>query len=365
MKFRHHEAFKFQASSSPVIIDGVPRQRFRKEIIPTGEFYKDSEDRSFEVTQDVLEHWRDTFKRMLDNGVRVPIPSTHEGAGDPDKNRGYAEAMFIDDNDDGGKSLFMGCEIIGQEAIDAVAHCDVSIDVPDKYVDGKHNEYKFPIVHVALCTDPVVPGMEGFVPIAASRKRKNAMDWKKLAKELGITGDMTDKNARELILSAFKALAEPIDEVRTTLSLSSDVKPNGLAKAVGEKFKTLRDQLAKAKPIEEAPPSTEVMRLSRENYGMKMDALVASGHITPDTKKKMVDKCLTDAALSLSASSKATDPDLSFWLQLLAGNDPLQLSKHHSRAQVGTLNDPNKGGDQGKALIADAQRRKEEAKAAQ
>lgn len=359
--FRIDNASRFQASSSPIMVEGTPRQHFRKEIIPVGEFYKDSEDRGFNVTKDVIEHWRDTFRRMVDNGVEVTLPSTHGGVGDPDKNRGYARDMFIAENKQGGQSLFMDAEMIGQDAIDAAARSDVSINVEDKLIDCKKNEYELPITHVALCTDPVVTGMEGFVPIAASRKRKNAMDFKKLAKELGITGDLTDANANELILSAFKAQAKPVDEIKTVLSLSADVKPGDLAKTIGDKFKGLRDQLAKAKPSDEAPPSTEVMRLSRENQEMKMDAMVAESIITPATKASFVDLFLEDEPLSLSLSSKATGPTLSQVLKIVGDNDPVELSKHRSKAQVASLENPNNGGDAGKALIADAERRKKEA----
>jgi len=150
--------------ASATVFESIPRQRFRKEVVRIGKYVKDATGQAFNITRDVLQNWVFQFQRMRKNGVKVPIPSTHEGASDPDKIRGVVEDLFID-----GDSLVMTCELVGEDGIAAAARNDVSLGSPPDFTDGHGNQYPQPILHVALCPDPVIPGLGDFIPIAASR----------------------------------------------------------------------------------------------------------------------------------------------------------------------------------------------------
>lgn len=143
---------------------GRLEQRFRKRLIGIGHFVKPADNIEFDVTRRTLEHFAEQFRRMKANGVQVPVPDGHKNAGSADHNRGYVEDMFIE-----GDSLVGVLRMIGPDAIAAAQRCDVSIFAPPVLIDGRGNRYERPIEHVALCTDPVVPGLGEFIPLAASK----------------------------------------------------------------------------------------------------------------------------------------------------------------------------------------------------
>ena len=139
---------------------GQPVRRFLKELIKTGHYVKEVDGLEFDVTPALLEHWAATFARMRANGLRVPVPSghTHDGAA----NRGWVRHLFR-----AGDSLYGVLDLVG-DGVPMAATNDVSIYAVPTFTDGHGNRYRWPILHVALCTDPVVPGLGGFLPIAAA-----------------------------------------------------------------------------------------------------------------------------------------------------------------------------------------------------
>lgn len=141
-------------------VAGQPVRRFLKELIKTGHYVKEADGLEFDVTPALLEHWAATFARMRANGLRVPVPNghTHDGAA----NRGWVRHLFR-----AGDSLYGVVDLVG-DGIPMAATNDVSIYAVPKFTDGRGNRYRWPILHVALCTDPVVPGLGGFLPIAAA-----------------------------------------------------------------------------------------------------------------------------------------------------------------------------------------------------
>jgi hypothetical protein len=135
-------------------------RRFLKELIKAGHYVKESDGLEFDVTPATLEHWAATFARMRANGLNVPVPNghTHDGAA----NRGWVRHLFR-----AGDSLYGVVDLVG-DGIPMAATNDVSIYAVPEFTDGHGNRYQWPILHVALCTDPVVPGLSGFLPIAAA-----------------------------------------------------------------------------------------------------------------------------------------------------------------------------------------------------
>lgn len=295
-----------------------------------GTYVKDSEDLEFEVTRDTLDHWVERFAEMKANGVRVPIPNTHSGAGDADENRGYVDDIFIE-----GDTLVMACEMIGEDGIAAAAKSDVSIYSPAEVVDGKGVKYERPIEHVALCTDPVVPGLGEFIPLAASlRVKEQEMDLEKIKKALGIEEDVTDDNVEELVLSKHAAMTEEL-------------------KKLGEEFVAFKASATK----ETTKPDEALVSLSADNRKMKLEGLVAAAKITPAVRDKLA-KIFVDTEPLTLALSNGTASQFDAIFEALKENDPVQLKERTGQqVELSSSMSPKMN-----ALEADAKRRADEAK---
>lgn len=343
----------FDAVSGRRTVSGQPVQRFRKQIIKTGEFVNDKAGVSFKVTPRLLEHWADTYHQMSNNGVKVPIPNTHAGKTDPDMNRGYVTDMFVD-----GDSLVMTCDLIGEDAIKAASRCDVSIDSPHEFVDGEGNRYIRPIMNVALCTNPVIPGLGEFVPIAASLK-ESEMDWKTIAKALGIETKLTDANAEETIVKAFEGKATLVlSHVQKALGSETEVTVDGLPEQVKKMVESkTAEAVAKASGKRDVDPM--MITLSRDVGEGKLTNLAAAGFVTPDTVKRLKERYLSDTALTCSLSDGKGTTELEAVIKILEGNDPLELKAERSRNQTHhKLDDPLDSGEN--IMLATCERRAQE-----
>lgn len=168
------------------------------------------------VPSDRLKRWAATAKRMLDNGVKIPVPFAHvddagkmphpvilaEGSPAPldaftgqpigwraDLNGGFiGEAFYSPDGSPAsfppgvippadyvpqGEGFYATIEAEGDptdprtpawKLLNTVK--ETSICVRDKYTDGKGNEYAEAPIHVAACTHAREPGQPPFVPLA-------------------------------------------------------------------------------------------------------------------------------------------------------------------------------------------------------
>lgn len=284
-------------------VQGEGGRPFVKEIITTGRFVQDSDGIEFEVSQDTLEHWVTTFRAMRDNGVKVPMPDSHDTFGDAAHNMGFVTDLFVED-----ESLMAVCELIGPEAEDLARRNDVSIGVPADLVDGKGVRYERPIEHLAFTPTPLIPGLKVFIPIAASRqKRMEEMDWKKLAEALGLE-ELDEKNAHEQIVVAF--------------AKNKDAFTQSMEKLQEEK-KLLEAKLEK-------PPSVEplVLELTRQARETQLDQLVSDGHVTPVVRDDLHTIFLGKDGTRLQASI-ATKSHNVFGevIDALRKNDPVELGE--------------------------------------
>jgi hypothetical protein len=344
------ETTPFLAMASQRTEGGQPVKRFRKELIRVGT-YCTSDGLEFTVDESSIDNWSAQFSRMCSNGVKVPVPTSHTN--DSTANRGWMVDIFRE-----GQSLIGVVDLVGEDAIAMAGRTDVSIFSPAHHTDGKGNTYDWPITHVALCTDPVIPGLDGFVPLAASlgktpdnvpvfianKENPVAFKFEKIQKALGIEEKLTEANADTAIVASFSGVTDKV------------------ATLIGE-VKVLKGDLAKAKnpaPVEPKPVDPELLRLSRENHGMRLDGLVATGRITPAVREKLkgVFIGVDGAVLSLSLSS-GTSEQFGLVLDALADNDPVTLGEQ-TKAQTLALS--HKTEDQTSPLVVDAERR---AKAAQ
>ena len=292
------------STTAAVPVSSNAPRKFRKELIRVGAYHKDKTKQDFTVTSDTIKHWAKTFQDMLTNGVKVPIPSTHDRPNDPDTNRGWVTDMFVE-----GDSLIGICELT-DEKLASVS--DVSIGVDSELIDGKNNTYKLPITHVALCTDPVIPGLDNFVPLAASRG-STQMDWTKFKKALKFADsiEMTDDNALDLI-------SKMVEELRTPKQTKVD---------------------------------PTLLSLARDNRALKLEQLVAANRITVATRDALSKLFCDEAPLTLSLLSGA-HADFDQLVTILAKNEVVPTHEKTGRQELELSHSTEKPNP----LIADAER---------
>lgn len=359
MRYFPERISEFAAVAPARTKNGQPVQRFRKTIIREGEFYKASRDQNFKVTNRMLHHWVDTFDQMREDGIKVPIPSTHEGAYDPDLNRGYVLSMFVQDD-----QLVMMCDMIGEDGIKAASRSDVSIFSPPKFTAGNKKTYKQPICHVALCTDPVVPGLGDFVAIAASHsKGGHIMDWDLIGKAIGLSpGELTGKNAEELLLSGVNKLKGRIKKLKAkganpTYQASHEGKEDD-SEPKGKKKNTAKEKedddtdptpapKSKTSKAAGAKVAPYLLKLASENRSLKLHSLLEAGCITPDQKSKLEDKYIGEDGEALELTlSQETDDGFDDVINILASGKQLSFSER-TGPQLMSMSDSRKKGGKG------------------
>ncbi len=316
--------------------DGVPSQLFRKEVIRVGHFVKDEDGIEFEVTPGLLKHWKTTFDQMKAGGVDVPIPAGHTD--DPENNHGFVRDMFVE-----GNSLYNIMELIGEGSIDLAKRNHVSVYVPPKFVDGKGNVYKRPILHVALTPNPVIPGLGNWEAVAASFSLKGKeMNWKEVQEGLGIEDEMTDETAGKLILTRFKGLKEKQEELQLAFDELKKVSEKG-------------DENGKPPVVK---PDPMLVKLSIENRLMKLNGLVEAARITPAVRDKLEEQYASEESLTLTLSRGGDNFDT--LVAALAENNPVELAeKSGPQTMLLSMNTA----DGKNPVVEDAKRRAEEAKA--
>lgn len=282
--------------------------RFKKELIKVGSYIKGSTQQSFTVAADTLTHWVKTFDLWLANGNKVAIPLAHDRAGDVATNQGWVTQLFIE-----GESLFGIMELKTPEL---ALTSDVSIYVPLEVVDGKGIRYMQPITHIALCTDPVIPGLESFEKLSLSNKGDTNMKFlEKIYEKLGLSGEKATE------ANVLLALDKPTD-----------------------------------KPVTSTPePNLAVAKLVSENREIKLSGLVKAGLITPACKDAITAKYVEPKVVALELSQKADNGAFDFLYDILAQNDPVSLRE---QTGVQSLELANTGVDKPNAIQVDIKKRR-------
>ena len=247
-------------------------------------------------------------------------------------------------------------ELIGDDAIKLAGRTDVSIFVPPKFTDGKGNTYKQPIMHVALCTDPVIPGLGDWQAMAANLIRSKepddmGIDLKKLQTELGIDAELTDENAGELILSAAGGFKKEITDLQAKV-----------------KQLEAEDGGDEDEPTGEVSP--ELVSLAQESRELKLSRLVAGDYpkkgdpprLTPHAAEQLKKLFIGKDHLTLALSrGRANDHDhFDEVLAILAENDPVELGEKSGPQIMRLSRDVAENED---ALVKDADKRAKAAKA--
>jgi len=318
------------AGSMAMNEQGQPVQRFRKDMIHTGLYRHPFHEWSMDVTRDRMDRWIATFAAMRGNGVDVEVVVDHSM--EAEAVRGYLVDMFREDD-----TLYGIHELIGEDSIKlAQTVKNVSVLIEREYTDGKGNSYGEAITHSSIVQQPVVPGQEGFIPIAASRgvnsptaifvysidgdkqMQEKIMDAEMLTKIRDILGagdDMTDENMLTRLEERIKA------DTDNKLSLTEE-----LTKLKGEV------EALKAKGNAASKIDPDMLDERAETAEEKIDGLVEKAKITPKVaaslKDVLIGKPGARSAYMLSRKVSGTDESIARKVvKALEDNDSVELGE--------------------------------------
>jgi hypothetical protein len=275
------------SAGSKADIDGLPVQRFKKDLIREGYFIHPLTLQEIDVTRERLDHWCRMFSQMNGNGIDIEVKNDHSFTAEDV--RGYLKDLYVEEEFESGKATLYGiCEMRGEKGIElAETVKNVSIEINPDYKDGEGRHYKDCIDGVAICQRPVINGQKDFEKIAASHNGADALPFilkqeletMKLSKELiekvseTVGGDVevTEDNALELLLSHVAELTSNNAELKAQVTeLSTKVKPD-------------EDKTEKV-PQMDADVAEEVAL----SYAERVDMLVEQGKCSPKQKELML-----------------------------------------------------------------------------
>lgn len=338
--------------------NGQPVQKFKKEICRDGTYKHPNDGWTANINKDRRANWVAVFDEMKKNGVAVPVPISDDEDHHkvtPKNNGGYVIGM---END--GKSLFAILEMVGKDAIDAAGRNDVSVFVEQGFTDGKGVNYGEAVTHVCLTPTPIVPGLDGFIPIAASRSggkkpltqaaafsyddgneppplvEQGKMDIAALRKLLGAGEELTEENALEVLGERLEGDSTKINDL---------TKSHTDLKAEFEVFKTENPK------SEDAPKlDPDVEDDLAEGAQGKLDKLVADGKVTPAASEKLAAALIgpegkrNGFALSRKISGMSRSI-INVVCDALGANDPVELNKIHTKIQTVAMTRTTPGGE--------------------
>lgn len=299
----------------------------------------------FELTEEGIKHLAKESQRYLDNGNQCNLPVEHTN--DPEKNRGKNLKWFAKKDSKGRLGLFSLTEFRDVESAKLAKTAQTSIYAPGTYKDGAMNEYVRPVRHVALTDYPVIPGLDGFTPIAASLidtpKKGRAMTIKDLAVGIGL-------ELSEDILSDDEKVST---EITTAYELSqAELKT---AKEAKEAVDLELAEYKAANPQKKDPVKVPKAHLNmlKENRELKLSQLVKDGNILTCVAKELEDIFCGEAALTLSLSEDDESEIFDKVVKALRDNDAIKLSEV-TQPQVSKLPELDATTN---PMIADAERR--------
>lgn len=286
--------FDFKLSKpSPITFSGESGLKFKKQVIYVGKFGKYDPNtgkplQEFDITPAELHHWAQSVQLQKARGIKIHVPLGHTD--NPELSRGEIDNAFVSEDEQGRLSLFVEGTFNSAEAAEKAKGADVSIHSPPAWADGTGNTYVYPFRHLALTTEPVVPGLKGF-EISASLSDKTLIESKatmasfvQLAKKFGVK---LEDNATEE--QAFKALEE------SGLVLPKEDDATGAGTGEGDTKKSVSFSLSD-------PKDKLLCNLTCESRTNRINKLVSAGKATPASAKKLIEKFATEKAVSFSLS---------------------------------------------------------------
>lgn len=310
---------------------GVPIRRFTKQLIKAGTYHHPQDKWTLDMTRNRMERVVASTNRAIENGVAIPVPDGHSDLS-AKNNHGWAKNFRVVDD-----AIVADVELIGDQADGLSQRADVSIFLDPDFRDGKGNSYGETITHVALTPTPVVPGLDGFIPVAAARKEltrarlfsyasnnstgASTMNLDAIRSALGADGTLTADNLHEFLTK------------RLSTEQTDKDKLNGEVTALKAKVAELEKK---------QPPTVDAEALEDRADGIleRIDSLVEKGRITTAVAASLK-PILTGApkarpAFMLSRTASGTDQPIARQIiDALSKNDPVELGEKTKR-QGGT-----------------------------
>lgn len=320
------------AAGSVVVEDETPRRKFVKDIARVGTYLSNAGP--VKITAADMDRWVESSKKYLAAGNKIAIPDGHTT--EATANRGYVLDLYRE-----GDTLYMLAEMIGEDGISAAARSDVSINTDVDYVDGSGNHYPDVITHVALTNQPVIPSMDGFVPIAASRGKPTRARLYRLA-----LSTETNMEALTKIAAMLGVKADGMDETTLADAIAKSIEAmQGLSKEADKKADDLTAELSTVKASlskTKEEPSPVLVRIAAENRELKLSKLVSDGRITPAVKDKLAAIWIgkDNAGLKLSLDSTG-DGQFAAMVEALSENDPVKLGEQTAAQGVALSRNTN------------------------
>lgn len=333
---------------------GIPTQRVRKEVIRRGTYKHPKDQWTLTMDDARLHRVVAASNRAIEDGVRIPMPVGHSDLS-PGNNRGWVTKFEVE-----GDSIFAEAELIGEDALRDAARSDVSIFLDPDFRGGTGTAYGETITHVAFTTTPVVPGLDGFVPIAASRKE--------LTRARPFSYDPGNPRTGDPPMNI------KLDEIRKALGADQTLSPENLherlASVLSERDKTLQTKdteltalRAKVSELEKNKPASidpEALEDRADSTSERLESLVTAGKITPavaaSLKPILIGTAKARPAFMLSRVASGTEqPIARLILDALSQMKPSELLGEATGPQGLSLSRQAPGGNGGDDKPTEAQ----------
>lgn len=338
---------------------------FNKEILKPGTYTVlglDGSRRVEEITPQRIRKWVAAFNAMKSRGIHIPAPWGHKldiKAGtktdaplsDPRNNAGFWNELAFDETTGRLTGVLEVPEIADAEKVGTTIK-EVSPLVQAGWVDGLGNKYDEAILHIALCTNPVIPGQENFEPVSdATLQGAMACSLSGWMGDLG-AGAMPAQQGGALYDNAIAGdptLAAGMtgtifEAIRSLRALGLDLPPDTHEGNFLERITVAARAYLSAKRQSMLPggmdsiqqePTPVVMsnttqnsqesaayiayasNMARQDYERRIAALARSGRLTDAYRQKHIDPLLRSFQLSLDTDGKPKPTQLDMLLEAL------------------------------------------------
>lgn len=289
-----------------------------KQVCYVGTFKKwtsATEALSFDVDEDLIDHWVATHPKLIAAGLDVPVPLKH--VTDPEKRRGTVKSLYKKADKKGRISLYASIEFNTLEDKKQLTKSNVSMFVPP-LVRHQDDVFIRPIRHICITDYPVIGDLEPFTIAAAYDstvkpvKKGNSVMMRALAAKLGldVPPDASDDAIAGMIFAKFEEI------------MKKDVDGDGKvgdADGAGDTSTEGKDVAASTDPM--------VINLVRDNRIMKIDRLISDRRIAPARAKTLKEKF---AGKEISLSNDTFD---SLYEELQSLDPIVALSSESSGSQ--------------------------------
>lgn len=366
-----------------VLLDKKHPLKWRKEVLPVGHWEKLDENGdglSFDADEKLLSHLVDSVSKLRANGVSIPYAKSHDGWELAENKYGEIVGASVGKNSRGTKSFFVDVMFDSESAAKECTKTDSSVGIPDKFFDGKGNEYHHPLRHVAATNAPVIPGLDRWQAIAASFAKQLTASHGDV--ELG-ESDMLQKIAQMLGIDI-----EGMDEAQVGAAIEeaiTSLKGGGgedqeMSEEEGDDDMEFSDDLPEDEEIVGKPTpksitktrsetvkmshSPLVINVVRDNRREQIQSLVERRKIDSATGRQLLASFCGNKRIKLELSEKKDSGEFERTVKLLAKNDPLNLSgRSGKRSGDNELDlECSFGNIDDNIVIKDAERRAEAAK---